>query len=111
MSFAVVRDGLAWRVENYFQVRVKSDPWPGSERLHILFPVLIQTLHSQGIYHLNQIVDQGHTSIHIQEWLVPDHINLEGENVTQWSNYIQALKSAHVWIVDREDDFIGSMHL
>jgi hypothetical protein len=69
-----------------------------------LSPELIQALHSQGIYHLNQIVDQGHTSIWSQEWLGPIS-RLEGEN-DQWSNYIQALKSSHIRIVDREDELI-----
>jgi len=62
-SFHMVGEGLAWRVGNGTKVRIGSDPWPGGGINHILPISLIGQLHTQGFYHLNQIVDPVWTSI------------------------------------------------
>jgi hypothetical protein len=47
-SFHVIGDGLAWKVGRGDQVRIGTDPWPGSGNSHILPQALLDHLHHQG---------------------------------------------------------------
>jgi hypothetical protein len=97
---------LAWKIGKGNKVRIGMDPWPGSNRKHLLPQVLIERLHLQGVYYLSQIVDPTQTTIWSQGWLTVDHFGLEGDMAESWRAYINGLKTYHVRITIREDELI-----
>jgi hypothetical protein len=105
-SFAVVGDRLSWRIGNGKQVHISAYPWSGSDDKNILRPDLIEIFYDQGLFHLNQIANLTRTTIWRQEWMEPIQLGLEGDMVIHWTNYIFALKLAHIRNVDMEDELI-----
>jgi hypothetical protein len=56
-SFSVVGDDLAWRIGRGTKVWIGVDPWPGSGNSQILPNEIIENIHDNGIFFLNQISD------------------------------------------------------
>jgi hypothetical protein len=55
-SSHVIGDGLAWKVGRGDQVCIGTYPWPRSRNAHSLPQAILDHLHTQGYYKLNQIV-------------------------------------------------------
>jgi hypothetical protein len=103
-SFHVIGDGLAWKVGRGDQVRIGTDPWPGSGNAHSLPQAILDHLHTQGYYKLNQIVDPGSTNIWHQGWYNSDFLEMEGEFKLHWDNYIFSLQRGHIRLLDKDDE-------
>jgi hypothetical protein len=105
-SFHVIGDGLAWKVGRGDQVHIGTDPWPGSGNTHSLPQEILDHLHTQGYYKLNQIVDPGSTNIWHQGWYNSDFLELEGELKLHWDNYIFSLQRGHIRLLDKDDELV-----
>jgi hypothetical protein len=105
-SFQVVGEGLAWKVGNGQRVRIGVDPWPGSERGHILPQQLINNLHDKGLFYLDQITDRDITTLWSQAWKRVDQLGLDREHEASWNIFIRALQMGHIWLIDREDELV-----
>jgi hypothetical protein len=69
-----------------------------------LYENFVQILRVKGYYKLCQVADRDLTTIWKQEWKDAGRIGLEGNEATEWSNYISLLRSTHVRIKDEEED-------
>jgi hypothetical protein len=104
--FQVVGEGLAYKVGNGQRVRIGADPWPGSERGHVLPQQLINILHNRGIFHLDQIVDRDKTTLWNQAWKSVEQLGLDREHEGSWNGYIRDLQVGHIQLIDREDELV-----
>lgn len=85
---------------------IGTDPWPGSGNSHLLPLALIQQLHTQGYFYINQISDPGRTTIWSKECKDSTQIGLGEAFSNLWTNYIKALKISHIRIIDGEDELV-----
>jgi hypothetical protein len=86
---------LAWIIGDGTKVRLGGYPWPSSQGHHRLSPDFVQALQHQVYFHLNQVARLG--------WM---WLDWNADLAFQWTNYVEALKEAHIVIVRREDEFI-----
>lgn len=105
-SFPVVGDNLAWKVGKGNQLRIGTDPWPGSENSHILPKDLIEQLHKQGIFYLSHLANPPTTNFWNQGWKNANLLGIVGIQAESLTNYIAALKRSHIRLTDREDELV-----
>jgi len=62
-SMEVIRQGLAWKLDNGLQLHIGLDPQPGSENTHTLPQNLSESLAQENIHSLYQVVGEASTLI------------------------------------------------
>jgi len=105
-AFEVISKGLAWRVGDGHKLLIGKDPWSGSDGAHILSGPLCNKLELRVLRFLYQVEDPQTTTIWNQGWCDGVRIGLQGDLPGEWQHYTQALKSAHIRLVQREDEMI-----
>jgi hypothetical protein len=71
---------------------------------------MIQILHDQGMFTLNQIVDQDSTDMWHQGWLSVGTLGLQGHFSNLWNSYLEELKKGHICIKEEVDCLGWSMN-
>ena len=110
-SFHLVEESLAWRVWRSSKVGIGEDSCLGCQRNHILRQPVIQHIHLQGLYHLDQIVDPASTTFWNQGWMDAHRLGLRDAQVDAWNVYVNALWSSHLRLTDRPDELIWNSAL
>ena len=67
---------------------------------------MIQHIHLQVLYHLDQIVDPASTTFWNQGWMDAHRLGLRDAQVDAWNVYVNALWSSHLRLTDRPDELI-----
>lgn len=67
-SYALIRDGLTWRIKSGEVVKIGMDPWIGCGKAHRLPKELRKYLISIGISHLSQIADNERSTFLQKAW-------------------------------------------
>eukprot|EP00253_Pinus_taeda_P027180 PITA_27180 len=106
LSLPLIRNNLAWRINDGWSGRIGLDPWINSGGRHNLNPDLILHLQSQNIRFFAQIADQQHTDLFSQAWKTAQHLNLPIHWHQEWAQYIEALTDSHIRIKQGPDELI-----
>eukprot|EP00253_Pinus_taeda_P030670 PITA_30670 len=107
-SLPLIRDNLAWRINDGLTGRIGLDPWINSGGRHILNRELITHLQSRDIRHFAQIADQRRTDIFSQAWKTAQHLDLPPQWHQEWEQYIMALSESHIRIKQGQDELVWS---
>jgi hypothetical protein len=106
LAFPVIGDFLAWKVGIGTQVRVGVDAIMGCDKRVFLSEALIHHLHLIGKATLNIVNKPRATTLWVQGWLSVEEINVVGDMVVEWKNYIFTLHRAHVRLTQAKDELI-----
>ena len=63
-------------------------------------------MRDHGFFYLRQIINPTVSTLFSQGWISIQYLNLQGEWVVVQNMYLEALKYAHIWIRNSEDEFI-----
>lgn len=105
-AFSVVENRLAWKIGNGQRFRLGKDPWPSSERQHLLSDQLIQHLHTLGIVSLNNLVDPRLTTLWSQGWKEANKLRLSEDDTIELERYINFLNISQIRLRDCENELI-----
>ena len=90
---------------NGVDVRLVLDPWVGCKWIHLLQSLLIDKLHSVGIFFLKDIGGLGMTFMMEQVFLSTDIFGLvDIQDITCWNDFLAILKASHVRLSDDVDE-------
>eukprot|EP00253_Pinus_taeda_P014598 PITA_14598 len=105
-SLPLIRDNLAWRINDGMSGRIGLDPWNNSGGRHILNQELTNYLQSRGIRHFAQIADPQRTDIIAQAWKSAQSLDLPVQWHQEWDHYTMALSDSHIRIKQGPDELI-----
>jgi hypothetical protein len=77
-------------------VRIGQNPWPGSNKAHLLPQLVIEALQERGFIHLDQVADKNRTIVWGKEWQGAPQMRLDKEFVEAWNSYTRALKLGQI---------------
>lgn len=97
LAFLVFAHFLAWKVGNGRLVSIRADAILGCGNGIFLPKELTQQLHDQGLFTLNQIVDQDSTDL----W--QHGMGLQRHFSNLWTTYLDELKKGHVRIKEESE--------
>eukprot|EP00253_Pinus_taeda_P027166 PITA_27166 len=106
LSLPLIRNNLAWRINDGWSGRIGLDPWINSGGRHILNPDLILHLQAQNIRFFAQIADHQHSDIFSQAWKSAQQLNLPIHWHQEWAQYIVALTDSNIRIKQGLDELI-----
>lgn len=106
-TFPLLNRWLAWSVGYGFQVRIGYDLVAGMEQFCSFSPDTLKALHSKRLYFLNHIRKSNSVDL-TDYWLSSADIGLRVPEVTEWDNYIAALRHPGILLQDSLDN-IGWM--
>jgi hypothetical protein len=79
------------------------DPWIGCKGNYELFEALINALYIQGIHTFMEETTQNVTYDVSQGWLTTNLLNLQGEMVQEWTQYVKLLTHSAIRLSYEED--------
>jgi len=105
-ALPLIRDNLAWRINDGLTGRIGLDPWINSGGKHTLNPDLITHLQSRDIRHFTHIADQQHNDIFSQAWKSAQQLDLPPQWYQDWQLFIMALSESHIRIKQGLDELV-----
>lgn len=105
-SFKVIEQGLAWKIGNGRNLKIGLDPWVGCNEKYSLSPGLIRHLESKSIFTLNQVENEGQSSMWGQAWKDGEDLGMNHRWWNEWNSYIQELIRSNFWLKDSPDSLI-----
>jgi hypothetical protein len=84
------------------------DPLIGSQSYYKLSESLVSTLHSKGIFNLDQVASFDTGSVHGFNWKTAEFLDLIGEQKLEWENYVRGLKHYGFVLSDVRDSIVWS---
>ena len=106
-AFDLIGNSLVWKFGNGVDLRIGIDPWVDCKWRHHLPILLLDKLHSAGIFHLKDIGCPGLSFISDQGWLSANIIGLsDAQDVLCWNDYVAILKAIHVRLSTNGDTLV-----
>ena len=109
-DFYIIENFLVWNIENGYVVSLGVDPWVGCKWRHIFPPYVIEKLHLDGIFFLNDIGVPGLTCLRVHRSLSPDSIScVDPHEIVVWNGYLAIIKANHVSISNEDDVLLWNL--
>jgi hypothetical protein len=103
-AFPLVGDHLLWCVGNGMKVRLGEDPWVGSGNGFKFPKNMLNNIHSNGIIYLKDASIADLDRAVRSEWKTTEMMDLHGEEVDIWRDYVATLNSNFILLKEDEED-------
>ena len=109
-AFDIIGNNIVWNVGNGADLHIGIDPWGGYKWRQHLPTILIDKLHSAGIFFLKDIGGLGMIHLMEQGWISVDNLRLSDiQDVLCWNGFLATLKASHVRLTNNADILVWNL--
>jgi hypothetical protein len=97
-GFSLIGKHLVWSVGNGRQVKIEEDPWVGLRDGYKFSEDMVNFMHNNIILSLSIASMETLDRVGKSEWKTASMLELEGENVDLWGDFVASLKSNFIFL-------------